>query len=309
MAQLVSQRYLNREYLDNEGLFTTDVPIYNLIRTGKLNGKIRAGIHQVAGDSRTYKTLYGVMEIKHFLNTFDDGVAFLFDSEFGASSEYFISEGIDPDRIIHVPIESVEDLKVKAASVLSDLTREDNVYFIIDSVGQLASLKEIEDSENDKVVADMTRAKQLNSLWRIITAKINSRGIPCYVINSAYDDISNKYADPILKGGKGGLLAANSTFYARRSKNKSDDKNEFGNKVLEGFTFTLTNMKGRDVKEDVKAPIEISFENGIYRWSGMLEIGRYLGAIEMLGAGRYKFNSELIEATGIDKSFTKNQMK
>ena len=90
-----------------------------------------------------------------------------YDSEFGSPQSYFGQFGIDTSRVLHTPITNVEELKFDLIAQLEELGRDDNVIVVIDSIGNLASKKELEDAINEKSVADMSRAKALKGLFRM----------------------------------------------------------------------------------------------------------------------------------------------
>ena len=69
---------------------------------------------------------------------------------------------------------------------LEGLDRNDKVVVMIDSVGNLASKKELEDAINEKSVADMSRAKALKGLFRMCTPYLNMKNIPLIAVNHTY---------------------------------------------------------------------------------------------------------------------------
>jgi len=71
--------------------------------------------------------------------------------------------------VIHTPIMNIEDLKFDVIAQLEEVKKGDKLIIVIDSIGNLASKKEVEDAKDQKAVADMTRAKQLKSLFRMVT--------------------------------------------------------------------------------------------------------------------------------------------
>ena len=72
---------------------------------------------------------------------------------------------------------------------LNNFERDDHVMIIVDSVGNLASKKEVEDALDGKSVADMTRAKQMKSLFRMITPHLTIKDINAIVVNHTYKEI------------------------------------------------------------------------------------------------------------------------
>ena len=168
---------------------TTDIPMLNLAFSGSLYGGYRSGITTIAGPSKHFKTLFGLMCAKAYMQKYEDGVVLFYDSEFGTPESYFVNLGIDTDRVLHVPITSLEALKHDMVKRLDSLNRGDHVFIFIDSLGNAASLKEIEDAEDGKSVADMTRAKSIKSLFRIIAPSIVKLNIPVVVVNHTYQSI------------------------------------------------------------------------------------------------------------------------
>ena len=78
----------------------------------------------------------------------------------------------------YTPITNVEELKFDLIKQFEELDRDDNVIVVIDSIGNLASKKELEDALSEKSVADMSRAKPLKGLFRMSTPYLKMKNIP-----------------------------------------------------------------------------------------------------------------------------------
>uniref|UniRef100_A0AAU6W3N7 RecA protein n=1 Tax=Pseudomonas phage Cygsa01 TaxID=3138529 RepID=A0AAU6W3N7_9VIRU len=271
------------QYADKAVVAHTDVPMLNVAMSSKLDGGLIPGLTMVVGESRSFKSNFCVKAMAAYLKTYADAIAIFADCEFGASKKLFTKYGIDPKRVIHVPFEDVEEMKIKLTKLINQIGEEDRVFIMVDSVSQVASRKESEDAENEKVTQDMTRARALNSFWRIITPKLTLRRIPMYAINSFYEDIGNQYAEPIIKGGKQGFLSCDQVWFVSRRQIKNEDT-----KQLLGWDFVINIMKGRFVKEKAKIPITVLFDGGIAKCSGLLEMARLGGFVELYGGSRYK---------------------
>ena len=185
---------------DESNIVPIGIPILNTAFSGEIDGGLTPGLTVVAGASKTFKTMISLLCMKAFLDKYDDGIALLYDSEFGITPEYIESFGIDTERVVHIPIENIEILKFDLVGKLQEIDKKDNVFIMIDSVGNLASKKEVEDAENEKSVADMTRAKSLKSLFRIITPHLTMKKIPCLAINHIYLE-QGLYPKAIVSGG------------------------------------------------------------------------------------------------------------
>lgn len=254
----------------------TDVPGLNIALSGRLDGGLSQGLTQIVGPSKHFKTSFGLVMVAAFLKKYDDAVVLFFDCEFGASMEYFEKYGITEElreRIIHIPFENLEQLKFELMGQLDEISRGEHVMVFIDSVGLAASKKEVEDAIAEKSSADMTRAKAVTSLARMITPILNIKKIPCVMINHSYKT-QEMFAKDIVGGGQKIELSSASILMISRSKEKDSDN------VVTGYTFNIKIMKSRRVVEESKLPIDVSWEDGIHKWSGLSEIAAELGVIE-----------------------------
>ena len=288
-------------FFNEKDQVSTEIPIINLALSGKLNGGLTPGLTFIAGASKHFKSLLGLMMVKAYMKKYEDSICLFYDSEFGITPEYITSNGIDTDRVIHIPIEHLEQLKFDIAKRLEEIKRGDKVIIFIDSVGNLASKKEVEDALDQKSVADMTRAKVLKSLWRIVTPHLTTKDIPCIAINHTYQEMA-LYPKAIMSGGTGGMYSANQVFIIGKAQEKDDD-------VLVGYKFTINIEKSRFVKEKSQLPFTVTYEKGINRWSGLLELAEQSGHITKPQKGWYaKVDSDgVIEEKNYRKTDTDNR--
>lgn len=177
-----------------------DVPIINMAFSGHFNKGFSSGLTMLAGPSKHFKSNLGLLCVRGYLNANPDAICIYYDSEFGCTPEYIQAAGIDPERVLHIPIMDIEELKFDIIKQLKDIKKTDNVILFIDSVGNLASKKEVEDAINEKSVADMTRAKQLKSLWRMVTPYLTVNDIPCIVVNHSYET-QEMFSRAVVSGG------------------------------------------------------------------------------------------------------------
>jgi RecA/RadA recombinase len=269
----------------------TDLPIVNIAFCGSLKGGLLPGLTVLAGASKSFKTLLGLYCMKAYLDKYEDGVAILYDSEYGVTPEYLESYDIDTNRVIHVPIEDVEQLKFDATKRLNEIEKGDRVFIMIDSIGNLASRKEVEDAENEKSVADMSRAKQLKSLFRIVTPKLTAKEIPLVAINHTYMEIG-LFPKAVVSGGTGIYYSANQIFIITKSQEKDGSD-------LAGWKFTINIEKSRYVKEKSKLPFTVLYDSGIQKWSALFDLALESGHLTKANQGWYNMvnmdTGEIIE--------------
>jgi RecA/RadA recombinase len=259
---------------------STELPILNIAFSGEVNGGLVPGLTVIAGQSKSYKTLLSLYCMKAYFNKYPDSVALLYDSEFGITPEYLEMYGIDASRIIHIPIEHIEQLKFDIVKRLNEIVRGDKVFIMIDSIGSLSSKKEVDDAVDEKSVADMTRAKSIRSLLRIITPHLTMKDIPCLAINHTYQTM-DFISRAVISGGTALTYCANQIFIVTRSQEKDGTD-------LVGYNFTINIEKSRFVKEKSKLTFSVKFDDGINIYSGLMDIALESGHVTKPKVGWYQ---------------------
>jgi RecA/RadA recombinase len=245
-------------------MITTGVPMVNVALSGKLDGGLTPGLTMWAGPSKHFKTAFSLLMAKSYMDKYPDAVLLFYDSEFGTPIKYFETFGIDMDRVLHTPLTDIEQLKFDIMQQFQGVDRGDKLIVILDSIGNLASKKEVDDALEGKSVADMSRAKQVKSLFRMITPHLNLKDIPMIVVNHTYKEIG-LYPKDIVGGGTGSYYSADNIFIIGRQQEKD------GTEVV-GYNFIINVEKSRYVREKSKIPIAVSFEGGIQKFSGLLDV-------------------------------------
>jgi RecA/RadA recombinase len=217
--------------------------------------------------------------LKAYQDAYPDSATLFYDSEFGSPEAYWNSFGINMDKVLHIPIKNVEELKFDLITQLEGITSADKVFIMIDSIGNLASKKEIDDARDSKSVADMTRAKQMKSLFRMATPYLTLNDIPLVAINHTYESME-MFSKQVVSGGTGVIYSANTVFIIGRRQDK------VGKEVV-GYDFIINVEKSRFVKEKSKIPISVSWEGGIEKYSGLLEVAVEAGYVIKPKVGWY----------------------
>jgi len=268
------------KFLNDKDLIQTSVPAVNVALSGKLDGGLTPGLTVFAGPSKHFKTAFAMLLAKAYLDKYEDGVILFYDSEFGAPQQYFETFEIDTNRVIHSPITDIEQLKHDSMQQLNNLERGDHVMIIVDSVGNLASKKEVEDALDGKSVADMTRAKQMKSLFRMITPHLTIKDIPAIVVNHTYKEIG-LFPKDVVSGGTGIYYSADNIYIIGRRQQKTGTE-------ITGYEFVINVEKSRFVREKSKIPVEVSWEAGISKWSGLLDMALESGHVIKPANGWYQ---------------------
>lgn len=258
----------------------TPVPMVNVALSGRIDGGLTPGLLMLAGPSKHFKSAFALLMAAAYQKKYPEAVVLFYDSEFGTPQSYFESFDVDMDRVIHTPITDVEQLKFDIMQQLDGLDKKDKVCIVIDSIGNLASKKEVEDAMSGKSVADMSRAKQMKSLFRMVTPHLNLKDIPLVAVNHTYKEIG-LYPKDIVSGGTGAYYSADAIWIIGRQQEKVD-------KEIAGYHFIINIEKSRHVREKAKIPVSVTFEGGISKWSGLMDVAEAGGYIVKPKVGWYE---------------------
>ena len=264
---------------NNKDVIQTPVPMINVALSGKIDGGMSSGITMACGKSKNFKSGISLLMAKSFITKYPEGVIIFCDSEFGSPETYFKGYDIPLDQVVHIPLTNIEELKFEMMAQLDALDIKDKVFILVDSIGNIASKKEVEDALNEKAAADMSRAKQLKSLFRIVTPHLTLKNIPMVVINHVYDEMS-LYPKQIVSGGTGSYYSADTIWIINRRTDKEE-------KEVIGHEFIITIEKSRFLKEGAKIGITLSNEHGIDKWSGIFDLAIEFGFIKQHPGGWY----------------------
>lgn len=280
-SKVKTTEVLNKsQFFAQKKLIPIDVPMLNVALSGKLDGGLASGLTVLAGPSKHFKTSFALKIAAAYLRSDPEAVMLFYDSEFGSPQSYFDAFGIDTSRVLHTPITNVEELKFDLINQLESMDKADKVIIVIDSIGNLASKKELDDAINEKAVADMSRAKALKGLFRMSTPYLTMKDIPLLAINHTYKEIG-LFPKDIVGGGTGIYYSADNIWILGRRQNKT------GTEVT-GYDFIVNVEKSRYVKEKSKIPISVSWDGGIERFSGLLDIGLASGFVVKPSNGWYQ---------------------
>ena len=245
-------------------MIQTSIPALNVALSGDLGGGFTPGLTMWAGPSKHFKTAFSLLMAKAYLDKYPESVILFYDSEFGTPQSYFANFEIDIERVIHTPITDVEQLKFDIMNQLQNIERGERVMILVDSIGNLASKKEVEDALDQKSVGDMTRAKQIKSLFRMVTPHLTLKDIPMVVVNHTYKEIG-MFPKDIVGGGTGSYYSADNIYILGRQQEKEGAD-------LVGYSYIINVEKSRYVREKAKIPVSVRFDGGVSKFSGLLDM-------------------------------------
>jgi len=267
------------KFFNEKDMVATDVPMVNVALSGSVDGGVSPGLTVLAGPSKHFKTSFALLMASAYLKAKKDAIILFYDSEFGSPQSYFQQFGIDPARVLHTPVANVEELKFDLINQLEEIDRKDDVIVVIDSIGNLASKKELEDAINEKSVADMSRAKALKGLFRMCTPYLTMKNIPMLAVNHTYQEIG-LFPKAVVSGGTGIYYSADNIWILGRQQDKKGTE-------VQGYHFVINVEKSRYVKEKSKIPITVSWDGGVRSYSGLLDVALAGGYVVKPSNGWY----------------------
>jgi len=184
--------------LDKSTISTIDhhIPTGNYHLNACLTGSLFGGYPNnrsvcLAGPSGTGKTYLLLNAVKQAQ---DLGYSIIFyDSENAVDLDLVTKFGIDPKKFRYEPCNTVQEFRTSVTTITDTLMEQKKkgvelpkIMIVLDSAGNLATQKEIDDAKSGSDKADMTRAKLLKSTFRILMTRMGICKIPFLFSNHTY---------------------------------------------------------------------------------------------------------------------------
>ena len=256
---------------DVEEFIDTGSYALNALLSGSINGGLPANkITAIAGESATGKTFFLMGMCKNFLDKNPEGGVIYFESESAITKRMIIDRGIDPSRMVILPVTTVQEFRTQSLKVLDSYINQDAsirrpLFLALDSLGMLSTTKEVEDTAEGKETRDMTRAQVLKAAFRVLTLKLGKAKVPMVVTNHTYDVVGSMFPTKEMGGGSGLKYAASSIIYLSKKKEKD------GTEVV-GNIIHCKNFKSRLTVENKMVDVRLTYNKGLDRYYGLLEL-------------------------------------
>ena len=281
---------------DVDSFIDTGSYIFNALLSCTLYGGLPANkITALAGESATGKTYFLMGIVKNFLDQNPESGVVYFESESALTKDLIIKRGIDPKRMVIMPVTTVQEFRTQALKVLDSYLLQDEadrkpLFLALDSLGMLSTTKEVEDTADGKETRDMTRAQVLKAAFRVLTLKLGRAKVPMVITNHTYDVVGSMFPTKEMGGGSGLKYAASSIVYLSKKKEKD------GTEVV-GNIIHCKNHKSRLTVENKMVDVRLMYERGLDRYYGLLDLA--------LKHGVFKSVSTRIELPDGTKTFGK----
>ena len=286
---------LSENVLSNvDSWIDTGCMVLNAIISGSLYGGVPAGrITGFSGPSAAGKTF---IINKILANAQKQGITpVIFDTEAAIDKSSTTGVGLDPTKTKYVPVQTVEACRNQISTFLDSVIEagmQGKFIISIDSLGNLASQKELDDTEKDKSAMDMgTRAKGLKSMMRLLTFKAAQAGVTILFSNHTYDDPAAMFPTLVKQqsGGKGPVYLS-SVLVQLAKRDEKHDKTNTNDEILpeankvSGTTLRALTVKNRFVPPFLECEVYLNFKRGLDKLSGLREMAVNHGVIIQNGS-------------------------
>jgi len=265
--------------------YTGSIDTGSYILNAALSGSLKGGVPNnkvtaFAGESATGKTFFVLGVVQNFLkNNLDAGVVY-YDTEAAVTKEMMESRGIDTQRVILAEPDTIQNFRTHALNVIDNYSkqpvdRRPPMMFVLDSLGLLSTTKEMEDTADGKETRDMTKAQVIKATFRVLTLKLAKVKIPMLVTNHVYDVVGSYVPMKEIGGGSGLKYAASTIVMLGKKKDKEGTD-------LVGNIIKATMFKSRLSKEGKMVEVKLSFEKGLNRHFGLIDLGVKYGIFKQV---------------------------
>ena len=281
---------------DVDSFIDTGSHVFNALLSGSIYGGLPSNkITAIAGESATGKTFFLMGIVKNFLDKNPNAGVLYFESESAITKQMVIDRGIDPERMVILPVTTVQEFRTQSLKVLDGYLEQSEsdrqpLFLCLDSLGMLSTTKEVEDTADGKETRDMTRAQVLKAAFRVLTLKLGRAKVPMVVTNHTYDVVGSMFPTKEMGGGSGLKYAASSIVYLSKKKEKD------GTEVI-GNIVHCKNHKSRITVENKMVDVRLTYDKGLDKHYGLLDLA--------LKYGIFKNVSTRIELPDGSKTFGK----
>ena len=274
---------------DVDSFIDTGSYAFNALLSGSIFGGLPGNrITAIAGEAATGKTFFALGVCKHFLDKDKDAGVIYFESENAVSKDMLEQRGLDTNRIVIMPVATVQEFRLQAIRVLDKYLEQEKdkrkpIMFVLDSLGMLSTTKEMEDTAEGKETRDMTRSQNVKSAFRVLTLKLGQANVPMIMTNHTYDVIGSMFPQKEMGGGSGLKYAASSIVYLGKKKEKD------GAEVV-GNIVHCKNYKSRITKENAIVDVRLTYKKGLDQYYGLLDLAEESGLFKKVST-RYELPS------------------
>lgn len=211
----------------------------------------------------------------------------IFDSENAIDREFATNLGLDVSKVKYFPIKSIEQCKNSMYAFLDFVDKQGmkgQFFILVDSLGGMMSEMDFKRLEDESTSADMgTLAKSMKGFIKMMTIMSARTKTTIVCTNHIFDNPGQMYPslEKNMSGGKSVKYFSSTVLQLSATQVKEDDKNHktgdeaaVGSKGMTGIAIRGLSIKNRVVKPYMEGSMYISWQKGLRKYYGLLELAQ-----------------------------------
>ena len=216
----------------------------------------------------------------------------IFDSENAIDNSFASNLGLDVSKVKYFPVRSIEQCKNNMFAFLDFVQKnklKGQFFILVDSLAGMMSELDFKRLEKESDSADMgTRAKAMRAFIQMMNTMSAATKTTIVCTNHVYENPGAMYP-PLEKSMPGGLAVkyfASTVMQlsARQIKEddtkvKTGDKAAIGSQGMTGIIIRGISVKNRVVRPYMEAEMYLSWEKGLRKYYGLLDLALKFGVL------------------------------
>jgi len=305
-------------FKDPNTWISTGSLVLNKLISGDFYKGIPLGkVTMFAGDSGAGKSFIASGNIVK--NAQDQGIfVVLIDTENALDESWLRALGVDTsdEKLLKLNMAMIDDVaktindfvkEYKAEYLSEDAANRPKILFVIDSIGMMLTPTDVDQFNKGDLKGDMGRKPK--ALKALVTNCVNMFGdlnIGMVMTNHTYASQDMYDPDAKISGGQGAIYASSIVISMSKLKLKVDSDGNKSSQVY-GIRSKCKIMKTRYSKPFEEVELEIPYETGLNKYSGLFQYVESKGVIERVG-NKYIYNDkDGVEHKYFEKEYKKNK--
>lgn len=211
----------------------------------------------------------------------------IFDSENAIDREFATNLGLDVSKVKYFPIKSIEQCKNSMYAFLDFVDKQGmkgQFFILVDSLGGMMSEMDFKRLEDESTSADMgTLAKSMKGFIKMMTIMSARTKTTIVCTNHIFDNPGQMFPslEKNMSGGKSVKYFSSTVLQLSAvqvkegdADRKTGDEAAVGSKGLTGIAIRGLSIKNRVVKPYMEGSMYISWQKGLRKYYGLLELAQ-----------------------------------
>ena len=211
----------------------------------------------------------------------------IFDSENAIDREFATNLGLDVTKVKYFPVKSIEQCKNSMYAFLDFVDKQGmkgQFFILVDSLGGMMSEMDFKRLEDENNAADMgTLAKSMKQFIKMMTNMSARTKTTIVCTNHIFDNPGQMFPslEKNMSGGKSVKYFSSTVLQLSAvqvkegdADRKTGDEAAIGSKGMTGIAIRGLSIKNRVVKPYMEGSMYISWQKGLRKYYGLLELAQ-----------------------------------